>query len=139
MKAYLQFSIILYLALVSSCLPVSNNNAPTRTVLPVMPVMARKAGGNWRPELVKNTGSEISTTTASPEEEEEFYYDSSEESCPDNMFFHVRGRHCVPKRCKFGGEQNRDPHTGKCLAKDEDYSGGGGYYYYKQGKGRKRM
>ncbi|CAL8118262.1 unnamed protein product [Orchesella dallaii] len=89
----------------------------------VMPAMARKAGGSWRAEL--NPGG---TTTPIPpiseaeersseDESDSEYWDSNEPECPEYMFYHPRGRNCVPIFCPKVYARNfprRDPVTGEC-------------------------
>lgn len=142
---------------------IKSENSPE--VLVKMPVWARKAGGNWRPELMQhyrdhhpdkksepveviNINQEpeveksqeeeleenISTTKENEEAQiyeeddadggslqlisgsEEGPEESEEERCPDRMYFHIRGRRCVPLTCP-GGNQWRDQVTGECILK----------------------
>jgi hypothetical protein len=40
--------------------------------------------------------------------------DEDEKECPDGEFWNIRGRRCVPLRCR-GGNQYRDKETGQCV------------------------
>ncbi|CAL8094409.1 unnamed protein product [Orchesella dallaii] len=123
----------------------------------VMPVWARKAGGNWRPELLQEidketilnskdlvpdqddtldsylSGAKRTGVTSTQLEEEEKNenegqdetdeddyvdddWDAEEPECEDGMYYHVRGKRCVPLRCP-GGNTWRDRDTGECILK----------------------
>jgi len=40
--------------------------------------------------------------------------DDEDQECPTGQYWHIRGRRCVPFRCR-GGNQYRDSATGQCI------------------------
>ncbi|ODM93066.1 Tenascin-R [Orchesella cincta] len=106
----------------TSAIPKPLDELPTTTQQNnklVIPAMARKAGGNWKPELVagsRMSGGQADNPDQQPEDDDSSssYYDDEEEpECRRDEYYHVRGKQCVPIRCP-GGNANRDSKTGEC-------------------------
>lgn len=48
-----------------------------------------------------------------------FEYEYDDEDCPEDKFWHIRGKRCVPLKCY---KRRRDYDTGECKKKSKKYS-----------------
>ncbi|XP_021952725.1 uncharacterized protein LOC110849603 isoform X2 [Folsomia candida] len=89
-----------------------------------IPSMARKAGGGWRRKVIQESTqapiltAELEDPSANNVEigvvdsdEPDSNYDGEETDCRPSEFWHIRGKACVPLKCRAG----RNPETRECL------------------------
>lgn len=102
-----------------------NKFSPRHTIYPDPKYDNNKDRGQITPNISEDDNNEMENKIHQDpnlnlpmnlDEAEESQWQEEEPECPKGLWWHIRGRACVPLKC-LGGNKFRDVETGKCIRK----------------------